>query len=198
MSSPGRSRTLQKRVVMSSITLLSPTETHTPLPASPASSGRYLRVRRSFEFHLESSTAVAVAPLRDSLIDRVGHDPRSAYAERFWLPVLGPTTAWLLRSIAWGFDSAPDGYLLDVGATAEGIGIAGTVSRNGPIVRSLTRACQFDAMSLEVLPDGTPIFHVRRHLPWLSRRLVETLPAPMRDEHRSWVEAMRTPSPSTD
>lgn len=26
----------------------------------------------------------------DPLVDQLGHDPRSTYAERFWLPVLGP------------------------------------------------------------------------------------------------------------
>jgi hypothetical protein len=31
----------------------------------------------------------------DPVIDEVGHDPRSAYVEEFWLPILGPTTiAW--------------------------------------------------------------------------------------------------------
>ena len=28
----------------------------------------------------------------DPLIDRLGHDPRSAYVEQFWLSVLGPST----------------------------------------------------------------------------------------------------------
>ena len=28
----------------------------------------------------------------DPVVDVVGHDLRSTYVERFWLPVLGPTT----------------------------------------------------------------------------------------------------------
>ena len=28
----------------------------------------------------------------DSLIDRLGHDSRSRYVERFWLGILGPST----------------------------------------------------------------------------------------------------------
>ena len=33
-----------------------------------------------------------VEPWPDPVIDELGHDPRSAYVERFWLPVLGPST----------------------------------------------------------------------------------------------------------
>ena len=32
-----------------------------------------------------------IVPWRDEVIDRVGHDPRSAYVERFWLGILGPS-----------------------------------------------------------------------------------------------------------
>ena len=31
-------------------------------------------------------------PWLDPVIDELGHDPRSAYVETFWLPVLGPPT----------------------------------------------------------------------------------------------------------
>jgi hypothetical protein len=34
-----------------------------------------------------------VRPWRDDVVDRAGFDPRSAYAEDFWLPVLGPSSA---------------------------------------------------------------------------------------------------------
>src|SRR5688572_3024262 len=43
-----------------------------------------------------------------------GHDPRSPYVERFWLGVLGPSTTWLLRCLAYGFDGQPDGFDLDL------------------------------------------------------------------------------------
>jgi hypothetical protein len=33
-----------------------------------------------------------VEPWPDPVIDEVGHDPRSAYVETFWLQVLGPTS----------------------------------------------------------------------------------------------------------
>ena len=50
------------------------------------------------------------------------HDPRSTYVERFWLGILGPSTTWLLRSLAYGFDGAPDGFDLDILDTARVLG----------------------------------------------------------------------------
>ena len=48
--------------------------------------------------------AWVVLPWHDALIDPIGFDPRSAYVEQFWLGILGPSTVWLLRRIASGFD----------------------------------------------------------------------------------------------
>jgi hypothetical protein len=39
-----------------------------------------------------STETIAIRPWPDEVIDAVGHDPRSAYVERFWLGVLGPST----------------------------------------------------------------------------------------------------------
>lgn len=33
---------------------------------------------------------LAIRPWPDPVIDTLGHDPRSLYVERFWLPTLGP------------------------------------------------------------------------------------------------------------
>ena len=67
---------------------------------------------------------VHVAPWLDPVVDRRGHDPRSAYVEQFWLGVLGPTATWLLRRLVAGFDHQPDGYELDVTATARSLGLS--------------------------------------------------------------------------
>jgi hypothetical protein len=39
-----------------------------------------------------SATILPVRPWPDPVIDALGHDPRSAYVERFWLGILGPST----------------------------------------------------------------------------------------------------------
>ena len=37
------------------------------------------------------ATTLTIRPWNDPVIDALGHDPRSRYAETFWLPTLGPT-----------------------------------------------------------------------------------------------------------
>ena len=51
-----------------------------------------------------------VEPWPDPVIDELGHDPRSTYVERFWLPVLGPSTVWFLRRVADELDQRPEGF----------------------------------------------------------------------------------------
>ena len=55
-----------------------------------------------------------IIPMADPEFDHVGFDPRSHYAETFWLPILGPSTLWLLRNIAQRFDAEPEGFSLDL------------------------------------------------------------------------------------
>ncbi|HZB70494.1 MAG TPA: hypothetical protein VE395_00045, partial [Acidimicrobiales bacterium] len=55
-----------------------------------------------------------VRPWPDPVIDAVGVDPRSAYVERFWLGILGPSTTWLLRRLAAGLEAEPAGFSLSL------------------------------------------------------------------------------------
>src|SRR5438270_4518344 len=74
---------------------------------------------------LPADAPPAVLPIRpwpDGVIDALGHDPRSAYVERFWLGILGPSTTWLLRYLANGLDESPEGFDLDLAATAQALG----------------------------------------------------------------------------
>ena len=64
-----------------------------------------------------------ILPLADPEVDGSGFDARSHYAETFWLPILGPSTLWLLRNIAQRFDSEPDGFTLDLENASSALGI---------------------------------------------------------------------------
>jgi hypothetical protein len=139
-----------------------------------------------------SLTTLRVVPWIDTLIDQVGHDPRGDYAERFWLCVLGPSATWLLRSVAWGLVQAPSGFSLDLPETARALGISDRLGRNSPFVRSITRLCQFDLMQITgEHPSGRVILRARTTLPWLSRRLITTLPDTLQVEHSAWLNAVK-------
>jgi hypothetical protein len=125
------------------------------------------------------------------VIDQLGHDPRSAYAERFWLSILGPSTLWLLRRLADGLDRRPGGYTLDLEDLARSIGVGTRGGRNSPFIRSLDRTCRFGAARF-VSHDTLA---VRRKLAPLNQRQVARLPLAVQRAHAEWIEAQ--PEPAT-
>ena len=133
---------------------------------------------------------LTILPWPDPVIDRLGHDPRSWYVETYWLGILGPSTTWLLRRVAAGFDARPDGFDLPLADTARCLGLGDKGGRHSPFSRALTRCVQFDLAQ----PQGDGVLGVRRMLPPLNRRQALRLPESLRAAHESWQEAqLRTP-----
>ena len=133
-----------------------------------------------------TSPDVQIRPWVDDLVDTLGHDPRSAYVERFWLGILGPSTTWLLRRVAAGLDAHPDGFLLSLAGTAREIGLGDKGGRHSPFVRALVRCCQFDMARPS--PERSGVLEVRRYLPPLNRRQTARLPDGLREAHERWQE----------
>lgn len=136
------------------------------------------------EIPTDTTTWLRVRPWNDPVVDRLGHDPRSAYVERFWLGILGPSTTWLLRRLAAGLDEDPEGFDLDLATCARSLGLSSRSGRNAPFQRAIRRSCDFGLARYE---DATTLA-VRRRVPPLSLGQVRRLPAPLRDEHRAWQE----------
>ncbi|MGH9056000.1 MAG: hypothetical protein ACRDYY_09100 [Acidimicrobiales bacterium] len=133
----------------------------------------------SFTFESES---LDIRPWPDTVIDRVGFDPRSPYVERFWLGVIGPSTTWLLRRIAAGFDSSPDGFALPLGETARALGLGDRGGRHSPFLRTVSRMIQFELACV----SGDAELSVRRRLPPLSRRQTVRLSPALQEAHERW------------
>ncbi len=130
------------------------------------------------------SDSLTIRPWPDDVIDRVGFDPRSAYVERFWLGVLGPSTTWLLRRVAAGFDDSPDGFVLPLGETARSIGLGDRGGRHSPFLRSVNRMLQFEMAALL----GAEELAVRRHMPPLSQRQLVRLSPAQQADHARWQQ----------
>ncbi|MGH9116376.1 MAG: hypothetical protein ACRD0A_00370 [Acidimicrobiales bacterium] len=129
--------------------------------------------------------SLTVRPWPDSVIDQLGHDPRSAYVERFWLPVLGPSACWLLRRLASWLERDPDGFELPVDETALSLGLGVRPGRQAPLRRTIERCCQFRVTHL----DGeAATLLVRRKLPPLTRNQVTRLPDSLQAAHRAFLE----------
>lgn len=119
----------------------------------------------------------------DPLFEHLGHDPRSTYAERFWLPVIGPTSLWLLRNVAGALDANPGGLDLDLEHTARQIGLGGRRGRHSPFQRATGRLVTFDLARF----DSPHHLAVRRFVPPLPRRHLVRLDAATQEQHRLWV-----------
>jgi hypothetical protein len=127
-------------------------------------------------------TSVHIAPWRDPVVDRRGHDPRSAYVEQFWLGVLGPTATWLLRRLVAGFDHDPDGYELDVAATARSLGLSVTKGTASPFNKAVQRCAMFGLV--QRLSES---WLVRRRVPLVSQRHLGRLPHGLQSAHVQWT-----------
>jgi hypothetical protein len=127
---------------------------------------------------------LTVCPWADDVIDSLGFDARSPYVERFWLGVLGPSTTWLLRRIAAGFDTAPDGFELSLGETARALGLGDRGGRHSPFLRTVNRMIQFELA--QVVSAGTGELAVRRRLPPLTRRQTTRLSPALQAAHERW------------
>ena len=136
-----------------------------------------------------SAASLNVVPWPDVVIDALGHDPRSHYVETYWLAVLGPSTTWLLRRLAFRLEAEPDGFSLDLAETARSLGLGAKGGRHSPFVRALGRCVAFDLAR----PESYDSLAVRRRLPPLSRRQVLHLPRSLQQSHQRWQDAQLGP-----
>jgi hypothetical protein len=137
---------------------------------------------------MEAATVLHLRPWADAVIDRVGHDARSTYVEKFWLGMLGPSTTWLLRLVAHRLDHEPDGFDLDLRRTARALGLGPPEGRHSPIQRAVDRTVRF-GLARVVGRDG---LDVRHRLPPLTRHQVARLPRTLQREHAEWQEHLLT------
>ncbi|HYA45754.1 MAG TPA: hypothetical protein VED59_09105 [Acidimicrobiales bacterium] len=125
-----------------------------------------------------------IRPWPDQVIDHLGYDPRSAYVEDYWLGILGPSTTWLLRRIAAGFEYSPDGFDLDLAETARSLGLGDRSGRNSPFLRAINRTVQFGLAQV----TGPDELAVRRRVPPLNRAQLYRLSPALRARHDAWQE----------
>jgi hypothetical protein len=137
-----------------------------------------------------------VVPWADPVCDDLGVDPRGTYVERFWLPLLGPTSTWILRRFAVEFDASPDGFSLDTADAARSIGVGTRGGRTGPFLRAIDRCVRFGCA--QHAEHG--ILAVRRRLPPLSSAQANRLPRHLRGAHEDWQRDRRRrgPRPADD
>lgn len=158
-------------------------------PAPHSRSDFPLGLRRVHPWGMELTVhpprpVVTIRPWIDPVVDRRGVDPRSTYVERFWLGVIGPTATWILRRFAEEFDQHPDGFTVDLAATATAMGLSYAKGPSSPFGRALQRFVMFGIA--QPMSDG---YCVRRRLPHVAQRHLVRLPAEVRSAHDQWLRS---------
>lgn len=136
---------------------------------------------RSLDDLLTAGADVAVRALRDPLYAAAGHDPRSSYAETYWLPVLGPTTYLLARRLTTWLSAAPDGLRVDKAALGGSLGV-GSLGRHAPLTRSFVR---LGAFGLARLAPGEEAAELHVAWPPLAGRHLQRLPGYLARAHEA-------------
>jgi hypothetical protein len=128
---------------------------------------------------------LTVRPWPDTLLDQMGHDPRSPYVERFWLGVLGPSSVVFLRRLANELEAQPSGFELPLETTAKTLGLGMKGGRNSPFLRTISRCAQFHLVHLDA---NDQVLLARRKLPPLTRGQITRLPEPLQLQHQEWQQ----------
>lgn len=147
---------------------------------------------------------IRIIAWHDPVVATLGHDPRAPYAEKFWLPTLGPSALFLIRYLADRFDDEAAGFDLALAEVSRCLGLGDRIGRSSTVARSLARLVQFDLAAYPsddgdgdgggraasgAACDAANVLHVRRHVPPINRRHVRRLPPSRQAEHDAWVSA---------
>lgn len=130
-----------------------------------------------------------IVPWEDEVADPLGVHPCSRYVEVYWLSILGPSTTFLLRRIAYGFELCGGRFDLDLRETARALGLGDRMGKNSPFRRALQRLVIFELAR----PHGPDALAVRARVPPLPLRHAHRLPASLRASHQQWQAERRLP-----
>lgn len=138
-----------------------------------------------------NADVLMLIPWIDHRVDAFGHDPRSVYAEQFWLGTLGPSTTWFLRHCATLLDDT-DSTVVSLRETACTLGIGHEGGIRSAMIKTVGRACRFRAAR----PVGATTLAVRLLLPRLSHRQLQRLPSFQQRRHEEFTAVRMNPDPS--
>jgi hypothetical protein len=121
-----------------------------------------------------------VEAFHDPVVEAAGHRPGSAYARRYWLPLIGPSAALCGEFLYEVLSRQPDGFEVDLTFLGAALGLPGRAGRSSTIARTLDRLTRF---KLARHHPAQTLYRVRLAWPPLTRRQLAALPAPLAARH---------------
>ncbi len=157
--------------------LLTPVDRPSPLPAVAGPSRR-------------PPSVVRVLAWDDSVAGNSGVDPRSAYVERYWLPLLGAQATWLVRRLADRLEAEPGGFDLGVDEAVRTLGLWGPGGARSSFRRAVIRLVRH-GFARHHRPEAIA---VARWAPTVGAREAGRLPPDLQTELRRWEAARGAPA----
>jgi hypothetical protein len=117
-----------------------------------------------------------VEPWADPVVEAVGHDPRSAYAHEFWLPIVGPSGLLVTRKLLERLEAAGGPCDVDTVELASSVGLGPGAGRNSRITATLGRLAGFGLLHVGPAHDGTSAIVLRTAWAPLTRSQALKLP----------------------
>lgn len=118
-----------------------------------------------------TDTRIRVEAFSDPVCEELGFDPRRVYFELCYVPIIGPSSAWLVRRLVAGLEARPEGYDLELGQLARDLGLGDGTGRNAPVRHTLDRVARFGLARW----SGADTYQVRRKVPPLNARQLARL-----------------------
>ena len=132
---------------------------------------------------IDAQPELFVKPWRDPVVDRYGFEAHSEYVERFWAPLIGPSSLFLLRFLASQLNDAPDGFVLPCARTAQYLGMSDKTGPGDVFPRTLNRLCQF-----RIAHEMDGALFVRQKIASLHPKQVVRLAQPLQQLHQDYLQ----------
>lgn len=125
-----------------------------------------------------------IRPYEDPMAKRVGFQPNTEYVDRFWLPILGPTSVCLLRLSK---ELLQDADLIEISSSklATRLGLPNNLNK---LIRTMKRLCYFDLIKpLKIKELVVEEFEIRQYLYPLNAALLSLLDPFLVSEHQQFL-----------
>ncbi len=138
-------------------------------------------LERSRRVTVDFKETIRITTWVDTTLDNIGYDPRSSYVEHFWLPILGPSSIWLLRRARFLLEMNPTGITISCAELGGSLGLGDTKGRSSLLTKTVQRCVDFEVA--KKTHEGSIAF--RRRLAPLSVRQLQRLPKSIAELHPS-------------
>ncbi len=132
----------------------------------------------------EDADVLEFSRWKDPIVERVGYDACGDYVELFWLPIIGPTSTWLLRRLAILAVLHPGGFTVDGPDTAQSLGLGPDAGPRSSFAKSLQRLSIFG-----LIRSDANHYAVRTVVPPLTMKHLARLPEHLQSAHSLWAES---------